>query len=229
MEIFRRFCDIDSNFMRFDQHIHSIWGDGKAGIQQIIDKAERMGLKQIAITEHVRSESTYFNKYKREIARESAKTPVRVLLGIEARIKNFSGDVDMPKELVKKVKIRIASVHRFPFGRKLFYPDQFNKKICQEIELELAVAFLNKGGCNVLGHPGGMSLRFYKEFQLNYFEEIIAACKKNGIAFELNSAYHLPVLAQLKVLLRRHNPLVSLGSDAHDIKDIGNWIVKFNN
>jgi len=229
MKMFSRFNDIDRDFMRSDQHIHSVWGDGKANIRQIIDKAEQVGLKQIAITEHVRSESTYFNKYKREIARGSAKTPIRVLLGLEARIKNFSGDIDIPKELVKKVKIMIASVHRFPFGRKLFYPDQFSKKICQEIELELAAACINKGSCNVLGHPGGMSLRFHKEFPLSYFEEIIAACRKNGIAFELNSAYHLPVLAQLKTLLKKHNPLVSLGSDAHDIKDIGNWIVKFNN
>lgn len=227
MKIFRQFNDIDTNLILSDLHIHSTWGDGKAGILQIVDKAEEMGLKQIAITEHVRSDSAFFSKYKKEVSDIGNKSLIQVLLGVEARIKNFDGELDISKEVLKKAKIKIASVHRFPFGRQLYYPDQFKQNICQEIELELAVASLDKGMCNVLGHPGGMSLRFHKEFPLRYFEEIIVSCKKNGIAFELNSAYHLPVLRQLKILLKRHNPLVSLGSDAHDIKDIGNWIVNF--
>ena len=227
MKMFRKFNDIDTDFIRSDQHIHSTWGDGKAGIRQIVDKAEEMSLKQIAITEHVRFESEYFNKYKIEVSNIGSKSSVQVLLGLEARIKNFDGELDISKEVLKKVKIKIASVHRFSFGRRLYYPDQFKKNICQEIELELAIASLSKGMCNVLGHPGGMSLRFHKEFPLNYFEEIIVSCKKNGIAFELNSAYHLPVFGQLKILLKRYNPFVSLGSDAHNIKDIGNWIVNF--
>ena len=85
------------------------------------------------------------------------------------------------------------------------------------------MAALEKGKFNVLGHPGGMSLLTYKEFPLDFFEELISGCKKNNIAFELNSSYHLSVLRDLKILLRKYDVFVSLGSDAHKTRDIGSF------
>jgi histidinol phosphatase-like PHP family hydrolase len=222
--LFRRYNDISREYIYTDKHIHSKWSDGKAGIKQIIKKAEALCLNQLAITEHIRGDSTYFSAYADDIKSIKTKLPLKVYIGFEAKIKNFKGEIDAPQSVLKKAQIRIASVHRFPIGNSLYAPGRFEKKICQQIELDLSIAALRKKSCNVLGHPGGMSLVTYGDFPLAFFEKIISECRNNNIAFELNSTYHAGIYRKLEPLLRRYNPFVSLGSDAHKIEDICGWL-----
>jgi len=227
-DYFVKFNAIDNDYICTDKHIHSSWTDGGSTVLEVAKKASERGLKQIAIADHVRSYSSYFTKYAEEINRASRKSGLEILIGFEAKIKNFDGDIDAPASVMKRAQIKVASVHRFPLGRKLYFPKDFNKKICQEIELELSLSALKNGGFNVLGHPGGMSLEAHGEFPNNFFGEIILQCKKNNIAFELNSRYHRRVLKKIIPLLSRHNVLVSLGSDAHTLQEIGNWVGIFS-
>jgi histidinol phosphatase-like PHP family hydrolase len=50
-------------------------------------------------------------------------------------------------------------------------------------------------------------------------------CKQSDIVFEINSAYHQNIYPQLKEILRKYNPLVIFGSDAHDKKNIAKWLL----
>lgn len=218
---FKRLADFDTDDIYIDNHIHSSWTDGEGSVKEIAQRAEEAGLRQIAIAEHVRKDSAYFSRYCVEIEQLRRETGIDILIGFEAKIKNLQGDIDVADEVRRRAQIKIASVHRFPIGRKLYLPQEFKKEICQEIELELSIAAIKARQCNVLGHPGGMSLRAYGEFPLNFFEETIMACKKYNVAFELNSSYHLTVLEELKTLLKRHDIFVSIGSDAHTLDKIG--------
>ena len=222
--LFKRFDSIDRDYICTDKHIHSAWTDGDGSVWQIAKKAKESGLVQIAIVDHIRTDSTYFVQYCEEIEEVNRRIDIDILVGFEAKIKNFQGDIDVSNNVIEKAQIKIASVHRFPIGRKLYQPKEFKKKICQEVELELSIATIKSKRCNVIGHPGGMSLITYNEFPLDFFEEIIIGCKNNNVAFELNTFYHHLVLRDLKTLLRKHNVLVSLGSDAHKIRNIGSSI-----
>ena len=114
-----------------------------------------------------------------------------------------------------------SSVHRFPIGRKLIPAKAFSSSVAQEIELELAMCAIQKGGFNVLGHPGGMSIRAHNEFKAEYYEELISACSKTNIAFDYNASYHQEVKHILKPLFEKYNPFISIGSDAHRVEFIG--------
>lgn len=225
--IFKKFNDL-ANF-NVDLHIHSTYTDGKDSISDIVKRAEAINLGIIAITDHIRESSTYFDEYVQEIEKIRKTAKINILIGFEARIKNFRGEVDVSNENYEKSDVKIASVHRFTIGNKLYNPDLFTKEIAQGLELEISLSALeNKDKeFNVLGHPGGMSLKYFNEFPLGYFEEIIKACKKNNIAFDLNSEYHRSVYPELKLILRKYNPLISLGSDAHDKFKIGKWATIF--
>lgn len=220
--MFERFNSL--KLINVDYHIHSTYTDGKNSISEIIEQAEVIGLKRIAITDHIRETSSYFESCIAEIESLRKKTQVEILSGFEARIKNFSGDIDVDKRLYSKVDIKIASVHRFSIGDRLFSPSSFEKEAAQGLELDISLAALNdqKKQFNVLGHPGGMSMRYFKEFPLNYFERIIKACAENEVAFEINSEYHKLIYPQLKPMLKKYNPLISIGSDAHQKIDMGN-------
>lgn len=222
--IFKNFNGVDEEYKKNDLHIHSSWTDGQDSVEAIVKKAETLGLHTIAITDHIRSASEYFSEYTEEIQRIRKFTSINILIGFETRIKNFNGELDVCPKVQDTADLRIASVHRFPFANKLFPAADFSKEAAQAIELELCLAAIEKGGFDILGHPGGMCLKQFGEFPLEYFEKIIVDCKKNNIAFEINSTYHQNIYSQLKEILGKHNPLVTFGSDAHDKKNIAKWL-----
>ncbi|MBU0571724.1 MAG: PHP domain-containing protein [Candidatus Omnitrophica bacterium] len=221
MTIFRRFNEVDERYLSSDKHIHTCFVDGEGTVRNIVKEASVRGLNQIAITDHMRKDSTYSAGYFDEIEKQASLSDIQVLKGFEAKIKDFDGNIDISDDVLSRAEVGIASVHRFPMGNRLCFPEEFDKKICQEIELELTLNAVKKGICNVIGHPGGMSIRAYGEFPSEFFEEIIDACSKSNIAFDINSAYHVNAAKQVAGILKRYDPFVSFGSDAHSLDRIG--------
>jgi len=221
-EFFPYFNDISAEFAHCDYHLHSNWSDGLNSIEEIVQKSINMGLTSIAITDHMRESSIYFDDYLYAI-RNFNTDNLKIYCGFEAKIKNFSGDIDVKQEVVTRADIAVASVHRFPIKGELYTSADVGCKSSQDIEFELSMNAISRGGFNVLGHPGGMSISKFSTFDRYYFEEIIKACKKNNIAFDFNGRYHINHVEILVELLRVYNPRVSIGSDSHDIKYLGLW------
>jgi putative hydrolase len=219
--VFKNFSEIDADYLASDLHMHSTWTDGEGSVEAIVEQAKSKGLKRVAITDHIRKTSTYFSEYYTQIRNLSNKFNFEILVGFEAKVDNFNGDIDVSEENLAKADISICSVHRFPIGRKLIAAKEFAAETSQIIELELSIAAIKKGGFNIMGHPGGMSLKSHGIFKPEYFEEIIIACKENNIAFDFNSSYHIDQKETLIALFKKHDPKISIGSDAHKLKDIG--------
>jgi histidinol phosphatase-like PHP family hydrolase len=220
--VFKEYSKIDADYVLSDMHMHSTWTDGQGSIEENISQAKILGLKRISATDHIRSDSTYFDDYAKEIRSLREKLNFEIYIGFEAKVNNFQGHLDVSDKDLKNSEVSICSVHRFPIGTKLIPAKAFNESTAQEIELELSLAAINKGGFSVMGHPGGMSIRAHNIFKKEYFEEIIIACKKNNIAFDFNASYHQECKNELKELFKIHDPLISIGSDAHRIEFIGN-------
>jgi len=220
---FKKFSHIGLEDLLTDFHIHTAWTDGKGTVAEVVEEANRLNLKEIAFADHIRRSSDYFQAYREEVRRIARGHDLLIHVGFECKIAGFDGQPDVAPEVWDKADIRIVSVHRFPLGRKLFEPSAFSKTVCQEIEMELSLSALKRGDVDVLGHPGGMSLENHGGFPDHSFEEIMDACRRTGTAFELNYFYHRTVFKTLVHLLRKHDPYVSFGSDAHEPKDIGAW------
>lgn len=221
---FKRFNEINQDDFKTDLHIHSNTIDGKDSIQEIIEYAQNLKLKKIAITDHARNTSDYCLNHVQKIAELSKGHSVEVLKGFEVKVNNFHGEIDTNDEIIKESDIIIASVHRFPIGGKLFSAKEFSSETSQAIEFELSYNALERGGFDVLGHAGGMSVVAHGEFSLDYFEKLIQKCCEVNIAFELNYRYHLQFFDKLKPILEKYNPLVTFSSDAHKKEDIAGWM-----
>lgn len=223
VDFFPKFNELDSNSIRVDFHLHSTWTDGKNSVQEIIDHAKLNGLHSIAITDHIREGSTYFDDYQKEINILNNNQEINIYTGFEAKVSDFSGNIDVKKEVAEAADIAIVSVHRYPLGSRLYNASDFKQNVAHEIELELSLSALKQGGFNVLGHPGGMSLTYFKEFPADFYEEIIIECVKSEIAFDLNGRYHKNIFNVLHPLLNKYNPYVSIGTDSHSIDKMGTW------
>lgn len=224
IEFFPRFNELNDDSINVDFHLHSTWTDGKQGVEEIFKHAIDNGLHSIAITDHIRKESTYFQDYKNLIDSLNNNNQIfSIYSGFEAKVSDFEGNIDVHENVVKDADIAIVSVHRYPLGRKLYNASEFKKEVAQEIELELSLAAIRKGGFNVMGHPGGMSLTYFKEFPKDFFEDIIIACKDNEVAFDFNGRYHINQVEILFPLLKKHNPFVSIGTDSHSMYKMLSW------
>lgn len=218
---FVRMSQVTPEWANRDFHLHTRWTDGKPAVADVVRRCEELGLAEIAFTEHVRKDSDWFSRFADEVREASAKSRVRVFVGCEVRIEDFEGTLDVSDEIRGHCDVVLASVHRFPGADGERVPfSQVPKDQFAPIEHRLAMAFLRRGGAAVLAHPGGMSLRYGNGFPEECYLELAETAKAAGIAIELNASY-LKDFSALLPLLRRVDPAVSVGSDAHDLHQLG--------
>ena len=61
INFFPRFNNLSCKSLNVDFHLHSTWSDGKNTISEMINSAQNNLINSIAITDHIRKESVYFD------------------------------------------------------------------------------------------------------------------------------------------------------------------------
>lgn len=204
-----------------DRHIHSRWTDGVCSVEQILQQAKESRLQQIAITDHVRRSSTYWERYLAEVRKLGSGSNPVVLAGFEAKVVDSEGNLDISPPCAERADFVIGSVHSISCDGVFIQPRELPPQVLERREFEWGVALASSGKADVLGHPGGMSLSCHGRFDQEYMARIMEACANSGTAFEINTKYHQGLLQWLLQKLHRYNPPVSLGSDAHQPAEIG--------
>ena len=221
LDLFHRMRDLNIRNSRIDMHMHTTWTDGKDSLENMVVQAEKNGLTEIAITDHIRKSSEYYPGYICAINGICETSHINISIGFEAKVMNKQGDVDILDEAANAADFVIASVHRLPYGDCYKLPRDIPYEELINIERDLALAVISKRhNITVLGHCGGMSIVAYKSFPLEYFEEVIKECAKMDVVFEYNYKYHYGFESEIKDMLYKYNPYVSVGSDAHEIGKI---------
>ena len=126
-----------------DYHVHCNYNDHSASdltVKNIIARGEEMGLRVIAITEHVRRTSDWIPRYLAEIRAETAaaanSNELKLIPGFEAKILR-NGSIDCCEEYSKDYFI-VASFHTI-FGDK-------------RIWIEALRSTIENPDINVIGH-----------------------------------------------------------------------------
>jgi putative hydrolase len=189
-----------------DYHVHSSYNDHSSSnltVKNALETAEKLGLRKLAFTEHVRRSSTWVPKYIQEIRLYSQRTKVNVITGFEAKILP-DGSIDCLENYSRTYMV-IASFHT-P------YPD---KKIWMNA---LAKAIENPD-VNIIGH-----LAPEATFTLDKYEIDSLASKivENGKIVEINSKYHRPPRDWI-LIFKDRGVNFRLGSDAHSLSEIGQF------
>ena len=222
---FKRFNELKESNLDFDWHLHTSQTHGKSTPLDMVEQAKNKGLKSIAFAEHVNHKTKWFNSFKRKLKKIRQKRDIDLLIGIETKAIDFKGNVDAPQNVINSAEIVIGSVHRYPTKEgKLLSLEEIEKlgqKKAAETEYELAMGLLENPRIDVLGHPFGVYSRFFDTFPSEFLEKILIKARKKEVAIEINSAYELDSKKFFE-LLKKINPYVSVGSDAHQKKEIGN-------
>jgi putative hydrolase len=220
-EIFSRFRNLTSDLLDCDLHIHTVATDGKASVSEVIARAQEIGLRRIAFTEHVRADSEWFFTFADEVRELGRQTKVTVLVGCEARILDTKGTLDLTDAIRRESDLVLGSVHRFTdsTGGYLAFSEVPPLEFAQ-LEFELALGFIRHGHGDVLAHPGGMSIKCGHGFPNDFLKQLMREACAHGIAIELNSSY-ISNLWDFISLATEENPLISIGSDVHTLDELG--------
>jgi histidinol phosphatase-like PHP family hydrolase len=208
-----------------DYHMHTTYTDGTHSVAEMVAAAGEAALREIMISDHVRHTSTYYPEALAEI-RALASGDLLVLSGVEAKVLDLDGTLDVAPEVAESCDGLIGSVHgaladstgEVPRWRAL------TLEAARDVEFRLAMAIVTGSRAHVLGHPMGMTIRYFRAyFRAEPVEELrilARACAAHGKAFELSAAYGLDPALMAEIVAEADCP-VSIASDAHSRERVG--------
>jgi putative hydrolase len=219
---FSRFRDLDHETVNVDWQVHTTWSDGRADVRATLAMAREQRLSAIALTEHVRRDTAWFGDFAQTVRSEARAVPgLDVYVGCEAKALDADGALDVTDEIRAQCDLVLGVVHRFPDGHGGFLDfKRLDWEACAETEWRLTQGLLRAAPIHVLGHPGGMTQRWFGRYPATLFRKMLEASGERGVAVEINSSYVADWEGFLE-LCQEVNPLVSIGSDAHGPEELG--------
>jgi putative hydrolase len=218
---FCRYSQLTEKTLNVELQVHTNWTDGKGDVATLLALAQQKNLGAIAFTEHVRHTTDWFDAFAKAVREGAKQTPdLVVYLACEAKALDTCGTLDVNDDILHACEMVLGSVHTFPKNLngiadyKTASYDDFAKA-----EFELALGLVMHAPIHVLAHPGGMSLRKFGRFPDHYYKTLMQASLQTGVAIEINSSYMRDIPAFLD-LCREIDPVVSIGSDVHDLEDM---------
>lgn len=214
-----------SAYVRVDYHMHTYFSDGESSVQEYASKAQELGLEEIAITDHVWQSSEWVDEYVDEIDRVNQASSVVIHSGLEAKVIDTQGNVDVSPADAEKVDFIMGVVHRYQPAADEPEDDILNFSAAEAAvrERELTIALLQNEVVDVVGHPTRTYYKFFfgkgtsDHFPQEHLNEMIDASKATGTPLEYNARLPTEVRKRLLDLYVRSDVQFTVGSDAHQV------------
>ncbi len=195
-------------------HVHTVYSDGAASVEDVVRTAAAMGWEYLGIADH--SQHAHYagglspQRLKDQAAEVDAiarRYPsVKIFKGVEADILG-DGVLDYDERVLASLDFVIAAVH-----------DRFNLSE-KEQTARLVKAVQNKH-TTVLAHPTGRLLLDREAYPVN-MKEVIDAAAVSGTMIELNANPHrLDLDWRWCRYAREKGVLISINPDAHKLENL---------
>jgi len=223
-----------------DHHVHSTWSsDGVSTLAENVRAARDRGLRTLLLAEHVRHGSAWVPEFiaaTGELPREAGLT---ILTGVEVKILDRSGQLDLPADLGGAQSVLIAD-HQFPGGLGPVRPDQMRAALAQgQIRPAEVIAGLVEGTVNALrlaaARRPAVRLQLAHLFSVlpkmglaesavgdGDLAGLIRAAADSGAAVEINEKWGCPGALVVAAFAGAGVPLVA-ATDSHYCGTVGRY------
>lgn len=201
--------------LEVDTHTHSVSsGHAYSTVQEMAREAYLNGIKMFALTDHgpAMPGAPFLYHFGNLKAIPEFLSNVRVLKGVEANIIDYSGNLDIPEDYLKRLEFVVASFHEI-----CILPST------KEDHTKAMVNVLKNPYVDAVAHPGN------PQFEVD-IEAVVAAAKEFGKFIEINNHSFIVRTGSEKncknfaLECKRTGVKIVCGSDAHISFDVG----KFN-
>lgn len=177
-----------------DYHTHTTYSHGKGSIEDNVKQADKIGLQQVAITDHGYRHLVYnvrrfdFKYMRRDIAEIADKYKTTVFLGLETNLQSNDGDVDIKDSDIENLDIILLGYHRLihPASIKAFFSFYLDNKrprhkksdLRKGLNTEAYIKAINRFPIDAIVHPNHGAI----------IDVVTLAkeCTKLGVFMELN-------------------------------------------
>lgn len=228
-----------------DYHVHSTFSDdGASTLAENVQAAVERGLRTLCLADHVRRDTAWVPRFAAAVdeyrGQHGRLAGLRVLAGVEAKIWDGSGRLDLPAAL-DGIDVVLIADHQFPADNGPVHPDEVRSAIeyggmtaAEAIErLCAATARALPAGTQASGGRGGVLLAHLFSLlpkigldETMVPDAMLADLAKRvahaGALVEVNEKWSCPSPRTAAALARAGVRLVA-GSDSHHCRDIGRY------
>ncbi len=204
---------VDTNDLRGDFHMHTVWSDGDDTLEAMIAAAAARGYEYHAISDHSQGRGRRFGldpekllAQRAAIEELSVRHHIRTLCASEVDILP-DGSLDFDDDVLSRLDLVIGSVHTA------------TRQSREEMTARLIAACENPY-VTILGHPTGRRFDGSPGYEFDY-DAVFAAAARTGTALEIDGqAARLDLPAPLARKAKTFGATFALDSDAHRTRDL---------
>ena len=216
-----------------DHHVHSTFSDGRGSLEDNLEAARRAGLRQLGCVDHVRSDTDWVPAYAARLAELAARSDMTVTCGVEAKILNRDGLLDLPKDTSGVDRV-VAADHQVPGHTGPLHPREVRAALeAGRVPAQWVVEGLVKATIAAMTLRRGLLLAhlFSVLPKVGLGEDDVAdvqiarlaeAASLSGALVEVSERWRCPSLRALRVFRDAGVEIVA-SSDAHSPAAIGRY------
>lgn len=230
------------DLLRTDHHVHSTWSDDAVSAPaENLAAARAAGLASIRMVDHVRETTTWVPGFLAEIAALPRVEGLEVLTGVEAKILDASGRLDLPRDLVVGPggvdRVLIAD-HQFPGPDGPWSPRRTLEEIEQglrpqdalDILVEATVRAMARAGRGQLAHLFSLLPKIGLHESALSDEHLAAVADtavRTGTTVEVNEKWRCPGPRVVLAFAAAGVTLVG-STDSHEASSVGrySWVAE---
>jgi putative hydrolase len=226
-----------ADLVRTDHHVHSTWSDDAVSTTWAnLAAARDAGLASVRMVDHVRTSTTYVPEFLAEVAALPRVEGLEVLTGVEAKILDASGRLDVPADLVVGAggvdRVLIAD-HQFPGPDGPWSPRRTMEEIERglhpqdvlDILVTATVRAMTLAGRAQLAHLFSLLPKIgLHESALSdvHLHEIATAAVRTGTTVEVNEKWRCPGPRVVLAFAAAGVTLVG-STDSHEASSVGRY------
>ena len=109
-----------------DFHVHSTFSDGASTLAENVRAARQRGLRTVCLVDHVRRDTRWLPEFTAAVDEHRGQPGLRVLAGVEAKILDTAGHLDLPPGLqtLGGIDLVLIADHQFPADNGPVHPDE---------------------------------------------------------------------------------------------------------
>jgi putative hydrolase len=216
-----------------DMHVHSTFSDGTATVEENLAAARRRLLTSVTFVDHVRASTEWVGDFVGEVRRVAAGTEIAVWCGLEAKLLDVSGTLDLPVDSVGADYVYIAD-HQVPLIDGPVEPSRVRAAIAAGTLAAPAVIraivqatenAIPRADQVVLAHLFSVLPKLGLEeaaVPIEAIERLARVAAAAGARVEIDERWRCPSARTLRPFLQAGVPIL-LSSDSHRPSTIGRY------
>lgn len=222
---------------RGDHHVHSTYSDDAVStVAENLAAAVSAGLDTVRFIDHVRDTTPWVPDFLAEVAALAVPAGLTVLTGVETKLMDTAGRLDLPPGLIVGaggLDAIVIADHQFPGPEGPWSPSATIERLREGLAAEPALDQLVDAYVNAMeAHPAsqlahpfsilpkvGLAEDDLGEAQLARWAQAVAA---TGALVEVNEKWACPGPRVLRAVIDAGGTVVA-ATDSHDARDVGSY------